>query len=241
MGFDIVIGNPPYIRHEELREFKTLFKTLFSTYSGTADIYVFFIERGFSILRDNGFFTYIMPNKFMQAGYGQSARRFLLEHDLVEILDFGDLQVFAEAITYPCILAAKKATSSENIFTIPISTLDYPDGFPSYVNSMKTEISQQSLSEETWVISNAEDQALLDKVKLSGKPLEKFLVGNANYGIKTGLSEAFFIDQKKKQELIQANSINAKIIKPMVQGRDLKPYVSVPQAIPGYNNTFYHI
>jgi type II restriction/modification system DNA methylase subunit YeeA len=67
VGFDTVIGNPPYIRQEELKEYKNQFKSVFSTYSGTADIYVFFIERGFSIMKNQGHFTYIMPNKFRQA------------------------------------------------------------------------------------------------------------------------------------------------------------------------------
>ncbi len=76
VGFDCVIGNPPYIRQEELRDFKSFFKNNFKLYSGTADIYIFFIEKGVEILKNSGAFTYIMPNKFMQAAYGQAARKF---------------------------------------------------------------------------------------------------------------------------------------------------------------------
>ncbi|WP_076498121.1 class I SAM-dependent DNA methyltransferase [Belliella pelovolcani] len=226
VGFDVVIGNPPYIRQEELKEFKALFKSVFSTYSGTADIYVFFIERGFSILKENGFINYIMPNKFMQAGYGKAARNFLLQNDLVEILDFGDLQVFEEATTYPCILTAKKSASASSFTSVPISTLDFPDGFASYVVTKKGEINQETLSDETWVISNAEDQNLLVKIKKVSKPLYEFLNGEANYGIKTGLSEAFFIDEVKKQYIFELDPRSIDLIKPLLRGRDVKPWYS---------------
>src|SRR6185312_3617789 len=104
VGFDVVIGNPPYVRQEELTEFKAFFKSQYKFYTGASDIYVFFIEKGFQILKPSGSSIYIMPNKFMQAGYGQPARKFLLEKNIVEIIDFGDYQIFEEATTYPCIL-----------------------------------------------------------------------------------------------------------------------------------------
>jgi adenine-specific DNA-methyltransferase len=234
-GFDVVIGNPPYIRQEELKEFKEQFKSTFSTYSGTADIYVFFIERGFSIMRDQGHFIYIMPNKFMQAGYGKSARHFLLKNDLVEIVDFGDLQVFDGATTYPCIVTAKKSQPSSDLFTLPVTTLEYPLGFLKYVYSHRNDIQQKSLSDETWVISNVEDQNLLDKIKNAGKPLTEFVRGGAKRGVVTGLTEAFVINESKKDELIHGNEKNRQIIKPLILGRDLKPYNYV---IPNKNLLF---
>ncbi|MEZ4905945.1 MAG: Eco57I restriction-modification methylase domain-containing protein, partial [Spirosomataceae bacterium] len=77
VGFDVVIGNPPYIRQEEIKELKPHFKSQFKLYTGTADVYIFFVEKGFELLKHKGIFTFIMPNKFMQAGYGQPARKFL--------------------------------------------------------------------------------------------------------------------------------------------------------------------
>lgn len=224
VGFDTVIGNPPYIRQEELKEYKAQFKSVFTTYSGAADIYVFFIERGFSIMKDQGHFTYIMPNKFMQAGYGKAARHFLLENDLVEIVDFGDLQVFDEATTYPCILIAKKSPPSNDLLTLPVTTLEYPDGFLNYVYSNRDHIQQESLSEETWVVSNKEDQSLLNRIKAISNPLDIFVNGGAKRGVVTGLSEAFVIDDPKKGELLSMDPKNQSVIKSLIQGRDLKPY-----------------
>jgi hypothetical protein len=226
IGFDTVIGNPPYIRQEELKEFKNQFKSVFSTYSGTADIYVFFIERGFSIMKNQGYFTYIMPNKFMQAGYGKPARQFLLKNDLVEIVDFGDLQVFEEATTYPCILLAKKSIPTSKLITLPVTTLNYPDGFSNYVDSAKSEIKQEGLTDETWVVSNEDDQDLLFKVKTNNKALHEVLLLEANYGIKTGLSEAFFINQETKQRLIEEDAKSIDLIKPLLRGRDVTPWYS---------------
>jgi hypothetical protein len=226
VGFDVVIGNPPYIRQEEIKEFKPHFKTHFKLYTGAADIYIFFVEKGFEILKDNGVFTFIMPNKFMQSGYGQPARKFLLEENLIEIIDFGDFQVFEEATTYPCILTASKEPTEGTFRTAKINSPDFITDFPAYVSNVTNIINQNSLNDETWVISNAQDQSLLQKVISKGEKLEVYVDGGAKRGIVTGLSEAFVIDENKKLELIEIDAKNERVIKPLLQGRDIKPYHS---------------
>jgi hypothetical protein len=226
VGFDVVIGNPPYIRHEEIKEFKPHFKSHFKLYTGTADLYVFFIEKGFNILKNKGVFTFIMPNKFMQAGYGQLARKFLLEQNLLEVIDFGDFQVFEEATTYPCILTASKEQSKGTFKTAKINSIDFISDFPAYVSNITNTINHNSLNDETWVVSTSQDQALLQKVISKGNKLEEYVKGEAKRGIVTGLTEAFVIDEDKKEELIALNSKNEDVIKPLLQGRDIKPYHS---------------
>src|SRR5690606_18565829 len=132
-------------------------KSQFKLYSGTADVYIFFIEKAFDILKAYGLFIFIMPNKFMQAGYGKPARKFLLEQNLVEIIDFGDIQVFEEATTYPCIVMVKKETHHNIFRTAKIATYDFIADFPSYISSVSTSIKHNSLSEDTWIVSNAVD------------------------------------------------------------------------------------
>jgi adenine-specific DNA-methyltransferase len=227
VGFDVVIGNPPYIRQEELKEFKGYFKSTFETYSGTADIYIFFIEKGFSIMKKGGVFTFIMPNKFMQTGCGKPARQFLMRQNLLEILDFGDLQVFEEATTYPCILTASKAEPTQYFNSIQIETLAAKDNFGDYVKSVNNVIERNSLTSETWVISNSEVQILLKKINDKSVRLENYIKDGAKRGVVTGLTEAFVIDNDKRDELIQLDSKNESIIKLLVQGRDLKPYNSI--------------
>ncbi|ASB50047.1 class I SAM-dependent DNA methyltransferase [Alkalitalea saponilacus] len=226
VGFDVVIGNPPYIRQEELKEFKSFYKTNYRLHTGTTDIYVYFIEKGFGILKDNGVFTYIMPNKFMQAAYGQPARKFLLENNLLEIIDFGDIQVFDEATTYPCILIASKKTLAESFFTTKIKTSDFFKNFGSYIESNKLNIEQSSLSGETWVIEDSLSQELLRKLNKNGVKLESYLGQMGKYGIKTGLTEAFLIDDETRNRIISSDSNSAQLIKPFLLGRDVKPYAT---------------
>jgi hypothetical protein len=227
VGFDVVIGNPPYIRQEEIKEFKPHFKSLFKLYTGAADIYIFFVEKGFNILKDNGVFTFIMPNKFMQAGYGQPARKFLLEQNLVEIIDFGDFQIFEEATTYPCILTASKEAAKGTFQTTKIISSNFVTDFPTYVLNLTNTINHNSLNDETWLISNSQDQTLLHKVISSGKKLEDYFEDVAKRGVLTGLTEAFVIDESTKNLIIKEDYKSERFIKPFVLGRNIKPYSGV--------------
>ena len=224
VGFDVVIGNPPYIRQEEIKELKPHFKSQFKLYTGTADVYIFFIEKGFKILKSRGVFTFIMPNKFMQAGYGQLARKLLLEQNLIEIVDFGDFQVFEEATTYPCILTASKEVAKETFKTAKINSPDFINDFPAFVSSITNVINNNSLNEETWVISNSQEQNLLQKVVSKGVKLEDFINGEAKRGVLTGLTEAFVIDEETKEKIISTNPNAKELIKPFLLGRNITPY-----------------
>ena len=111
-GFDIVIGNPPYIRQEQLSEFKPLWQKDFECYDGVADIYVYFFERGLQLLKEGGFLAYISPNKYFRSGYGKKLREYLSTKTTIEqIIDFGDAPVF-DAITYPSIIVLRKITTT---------------------------------------------------------------------------------------------------------------------------------
>ena len=113
------------------------------------------------------------------------------------------MQVFEEATTYPCILFAQKSNPNKDLKVINIDTLKFPNGFQVYIDTHRNVINQNSLNNETWIISNSEDQDLLEKIKSISKPLNEFLTGVANYGIKTGLSSAFFINEKTKNQVIE--------------------------------------
>jgi adenine-specific DNA-methyltransferase len=226
VGFDVVIGNPPYIRQEELKEFKGYYKENYKLHSGTTDIYVYFIEKGFDVLKSKGVFTYIMPNKFMQAGYGQPARKLLLEQNLLEIIDFGDFQVFDEATTYPCILQAGKERPQGKFTSVKIKTSSFTDNFTNYVISARNIIKQSSLTSETWIIEDSASQNLLQKMRAKGERLEDYLGAMGKYGIKTGLTEAFLIDTETKNNIISSDANSARLIKPFLLGRDVKPYAT---------------
>ncbi|WP_157634897.1 DUF7149 domain-containing protein [Spirosoma panaciterrae] len=225
VGFEAVIGNPPYIRQEELGESKELLKKDFpKTYAGTADLYVMFVEHGLRILRPNGQFVFIIPNKWMRAGYGSSLRKWLKTLAIEQIADFGDLPVFDEATTYPSILSIHNAVAKDAFQVAQIDTLTYPNGLADYILTNRFEVNTNSLQDEGWQLTNQATQKLMDKLRATGKPLGEYVNGKIYYGIKTGLNEAFVIDAETKDRLIAEDPKSAEIIKPFLAGRDIKRY-----------------
>lgn len=224
VGFDVVIGNPPYIRQEELGEFKPYFKDHYATYSGTADLYVYFIERGLQLLKKGGHFLFIVPNKWMRAGYGKALRGALSGVRINSITDFGDLPVFEEATTYPCIL---HLSTSEPVATFPavlVDTLTYPEGLGTYIRNRRIEVDSAGLDESGWMLTDSTTRKLLDKIKSRGVPLGEYVNGKIYRGVLTGLNEAFVIDSETRDRLISEDPKSAEIIKPFLAGRDIKRY-----------------
>lgn len=226
VGFDVVIGNPPYIRQEEFTDIKSYLKNNFILYSGTADIYIYFIEKGFKILKEKGLFAYILPNKFMQAGYGQLSRGFLTKMRLFDIIDFGDIQIFDDATTYPCIIIASKCSPSNSIRVTTIKKTGFADNFIDFINTNSIKLQYDSISDSTWIISNSKDQDLLNKLFSRSIKLESYINEMAKYGIKTGLSEAFVISEDMAKTLIQKDNGYLNHLFPFLLGRETKPYTT---------------
>lgn len=224
VGFDTVIGNPPYIRQEELKEFKPHFESKFKTFTGTADLFVYFVELGINNLTKNGEFTFIIPNKWMRANYGKALRNFVKEYRIQSIIDFGDLPVFEEATTYPCILSLAKSEIVETFSAVNINTLQFPTGLQNYLNENRLEIILDELSETGWSLSDSNVQKVIKKLKNKGVSLGEYVNGKIFYGIKTGFNEAFVINEETKNELIIADNKSEEVIKPFLGGRDLKRY-----------------
>jgi hypothetical protein len=224
LGFDVVVGNPPYIRQEELAPFKAHFQTQFETFAGTADLYVYFVERGMKVLRSGGQFSYILPNKWMRAGYGDKVRQFVKRYNMVSIADFGDLPVFEEATTYPCILEIQNAPASGSFHATNIQTLSFENGLFDFIRQHEFNVNLSGLQDTGWTLTNEAMQQLLEKIRAKGKPLGEFVNGKIYYGIKTGLNEAFVIDAATRERLIAEDQNSAEVIKPFLAGRDIKRY-----------------
>jgi hypothetical protein len=222
-GFDAVIGNPPYVRQEGLGRFKEYFAGHYRVYHGVADLYAYFIERGVSLLRPAGLFSYIVANKWMRANYGQPLRAWLKGQHIEEIIDFGDLPVFARATTYPCILRISREAPAESFSACQVKSLDF-SSLSDYVDENRYEIRQTDLDDSGWSLADEKTQALLDKLKGAGVPLGEYVQGKIYYGIKTGLNEAFVIDGATRERLIAEDPKSAELIKPFLAGRDIKRY-----------------
>lgn len=232
-GFDLIIGNPPYIRQEELKELKPHLAKNYKVYKGTSDIYTYFYELGFNVLKDNGVLSYITSNKYTRAGYGEALREFLLKNvKVLEYTDLNGIKVFDSATVDTSILCFEKSKSKDNKFKYLalsneiLKTCAYDIGL--YKDF--AEFSQNSLSKESFTFSDENTSALKAKIERIGTPLKEWQGLNINYGIKTGYNEAFIITTEKRNEILAKckdeaeKECTAKLIRKMLRGRDIKRY-----------------
>ncbi|EAK4193926.1 class I SAM-dependent DNA methyltransferase [Campylobacter coli] len=233
-GFDLIIGNPPYIRQEELKELKPYLAKNYKVYKGTSDIYTYFYELGFNVLKDRGgVLSYITSNKYTRAGYGEALREFLLKNvKFLEYTDLNGIKVFDSATVDTSILCFEKSKSKDNKFKYLalsneiLKTCAYDIGL--YKDF--AEFSQNSLSKESFTFSDENTSALKAKIERIGTPLKEWYGLNINYGIKTGLNEAFIITTEKRNEILAnckdeaEKERTAKLIRKMLRGRDIKRY-----------------
>ena len=225
MGFDVVIGNPPYIRQEELSSIKPYLQSNYQSFTGIADLYVFFVERGINILKNGGTISYILPNKWMRAGYGIKLRNWVKQFTIRSIIDFGELTVFDEATTYPCLLALEKSsTQSNSIKVAVVNTVSSSRIMETSIEERKFFVAQDQLDVGGWKLVNETVQNLIQKIKYSGKPLHEYFDGQIFRGILTGLNEAFVIDEGTKNKLIEDDPNSIELIRPFLAGRDIKRY-----------------
>jgi type I restriction-modification system DNA methylase subunit len=234
-GFDIVIGNPPYIRQELLSPFKPYLQENYQTYDGVADIYIYFYEKGLNLLKPAGIISYIVTNKWLRSGYGESLRRFFCQSSVFEqIIDFGHAPIFEDADTFPCIIAARKSevsnTDNENksvlVCAVPREELKNIN-LIQYVQNPENSftIPWSRFSAHAWSLEPPAVDDLMRKIQRVGVPLKEFAGVKPICGIKTGFNEAFLIDNATKNKLVQADPKCAEIIKPLLRGQDIKRWI----------------
>ena len=224
-GFDVVIANPPYVRQEGIKELKPMLSKAFRDfYCGTADLYTYFYKRGIELLKPEGHLCFIAPNKFMRAGYGKNTRELLAQKVTPKIvIDFCDLPIF-DATTYPSIILLTKKRPGENEATMAATFTDagQTQRIEESLDTVGFPIPLKSLRKEGWTLERPEVLRLMEKLKAAGKPLGEYVNGKFYYGIKTGLNEAFVIDETTRQRLIAEDPKSDELIKPWLRGRDIK-------------------
>ncbi|MFA4907941.1 MAG: TaqI-like C-terminal specificity domain-containing protein, partial [archaeon] len=228
-GFDVVIGNPPYVRQEMIGEFKEYFQKKYKVFHGTSDLYIYFIEKGINLLKENGHFSYIVANKWMRANYGKPFRQWLKNQNIEEIIDFGDLPVFKGVTTYPCILKVIKTPLNVTLNIVQMDSLEFKD-LSEYIKPLRYEVDQTKLDDSGWSLTNSNEQDILDKLKSKGISLGKYVNGKIYRGVLTGLNEAFVISKEKRDELIANDPKSAELIKPFLIGKEIKRYSSLKPA-----------
>jgi type I restriction-modification system DNA methylase subunit len=224
-GFDVVLGNPPYVRQELFSDSKPFLQKNYAVYHGVSDLYAYFFELGLKLLKSNGMLGFISSSTFFKTGSGEPLRRFLkCSATLKKIVDFGDLQVFEGVTTYPAILIFQNLKPAENS---QIEMLILKDKLPDDLNeTFKNQLgimAHSQLKNESWQFEDARLSQLRDKLT-QGFPTLKDVYGSPLYGIKTGLNEAFVIDGETKKRLISQNPNSAELLKPFLEGKNLKKW-----------------
>ncbi len=229
LGFDCIIGNPPYIRQEHIKDLKPLLQKQYQDfYNSTADIYTYFFALAFHLLKEKGFSAFITSNKYARAKYGAKLREWLLKKTtIVSYMELNALKVFESAAVDTSIMSfIKQDPPKESEFKYYEPTPNDKDDLKSTPHlSMK----QNALSTESFIFANAKLLDLRDKIESVGTPLKDWDI-QINYGIKTGANEAFIITTEKREEILNACKTQEErkrteaLIKPILRGKDIKRY-----------------
>ncbi|MFK7948922.1 MAG: N-6 DNA methylase, partial [Saprospiraceae bacterium] len=218
-GFDIIIGNPPYIQLQRDKGYlANLYKNeKFDTFARSGDIYALFYEKGFDLLKENGVHTFITSNKWMRANYGKSLRKYLALQNPIRLLDLGP-GVFPNATVDTNIIITKKGKNQKQLQSITIDKRQE-------INSLRENdfVKMPNVNQDIWIVLNATELKIKNQIEKVGTPLKDWDV-EINYGIKTGYNEAFIIDTRKRNELVNADPKSAEIIKKMLKGRNIERY-----------------
>ncbi|EAI3388507.1 class I SAM-dependent DNA methyltransferase [Campylobacter jejuni] len=232
-GFDLIIGNPPYIRQEEIKELKPNLAKNYKVYKGTSDIYTYFYELGFNILKSNGVLSFITSNKYTRAGYGEALREFLLKNvSILDYIDLNGIKVFDSATVDTSILSFEKLKSKNSSFRYLALDNEILKACGYSIDLCKDfkELSQKSLSKENFTFSDESTNSLKAKIECIGTPLKEWQGLNIYRGILTGYNEAFIISTEKRNEILEnckdeaEKERTAKLIRKMLRGRDIKRY-----------------
>lgn len=212
-GFDVIIGNPPYVRQESLKDIKTILEEKYTTYMGTADLYCYFYELGMKLLKTGGVLGYITSNKWLRINYGKNIRKMLNEYYIIEIEDHGKVKMFVDAGVETNIIIVKKITRQNPQVKIVLTE----------ENNKTFETNQSNFSEDGYLFLDNRLLKVKDKVGTIGKPLGEWNV-EINRGVLTGLNDAFIIDREKYNELVKKDRKNKEILVPVLRGRDISRY-----------------
>ena len=231
-GFDIVIGNPPYIQLQNNGgELAKLYEDCrFQTFAKTGDIYCLFYEKGWQLLRQQGHLCFITSNKWMRAGYGEKTRGFFAKHTNPKyLIDFAGVKIFDNATVDTNILIFGKEQNEHQTRCAVTDKLNKES-----LKNLSDFVQQQSVecrfdSSDSWVILSPIEQSIKRKIESVGTPLKDWDI-QINYGIKTGFNDAFIISTEKRNEILdncssdEERTKTAELIRPILRGRDIKRY-----------------
>lgn len=227
-GFDIVIGNPPYVEAKKLKYIASTLKNHYSVYSGTADLSIYFAELGLNNLCENGVMSLITTNKFFNTGYGKKLRELIANSKINKIIDFEQVEVFEDILVSSVIIEiAKNQAISDNQFTYEkFYKLNNEQFIPAFVGKQDSfgVYSQEYIDDKEWSFSDTTGLMLKAKIEQGSQQLEQVEGIQINRGVTTGYNPAFIITDDKKEELIKEDVSSSSLIRNMLQGRNIRKW-----------------
>ena len=231
-GFDVVLGNPPYVRMEYLKALKPYLEKRYEVVSGRADLYFYFFERGIRLLKEGGRLGYVCNSTFLNTKAATGLRSYLLRNSQIEnLVNFGDIQIFEGVATLPMIVTLKRRTTTDD-GQIRFWHLDEipAENFQSAYVRQHITFPQAALTTAPWHFEGDSLMILRDKIRAGRKTLKE-VYGSPLYGIKTGLNGAFVIDTTTKERLCAQDPRSAELLKPFLEGKDLKRWRAEPRGL----------
>ncbi|MBS3999165.1 MAG: Eco57I restriction-modification methylase domain-containing protein [Desulfobulbaceae bacterium] len=221
-GFDIVIGNPPYVSIQRMEDTTELKKSNFETFEKTGDLYTIFYEKGINLLKENGILSYISSNKWINANYGKSTRKFFAtKTNPLILIDFAKVKIFESATVFVNILIAEKAKNKNQLWACAIQGDKLPDtDLRFYFNTNKFEF--KDFNEGIWKVRNGDSSKINAKIDRIAVPLYKWKDVKFYRGITSGLNKAFHITELQKNSIVKKNPKSEEFIKPLIRGKDIK-------------------
>jgi N-6 DNA Methylase/TaqI-like C-terminal specificity domain len=231
-GFDIVIGNPPYVRMELIKPFKPYLEKHYVVADDRTDLYAYFFERGISVLKPGGRLGFISSSTFFRTGSGENLRKFLGDNVAVEaVIDFGDLQLFEGVTTYPAIITLRKgAVGDEGALSFLKIAKELPKDLDAEFTAKATAMPRARLGSGSWQFEGDKLAQLRDKIVKDKKTLGD-VYGPPLRGIVTGLNKAFIIDQDVRDQLVKHDKKSAKLLKPFLRGENIKRWRVEPEGL----------
>ena len=222
-GFDVVIANPPYVEHKKLKLISSHLKNQFETYFGTADLYVYFYEIGLNILKTQGSLAIISSNKFFRTKYGFKLRGFLAKQKIHNIIDFTKAHIF-DALVASCVVILSKSKKDSNLIFSLADNKPFKGNLSDFISENHIKISTKSINNNIWIFKNKATLEIKNRIETNSEYLSKILGVTICRGITTGHNSAFIIDAPTKKEMIKTNSNSQQIIKPLLQGRNIRKW-----------------
>jgi len=231
-GFDIVIGNPPYVRMELIKPVKPYLEKHYVVAADRTDLYAYFFERGVGLLKEGGRLGYISSSTFFRTGSGEKLRTFLGDNVALEaVIDFGDLQIFEGVTTYPAILTLQKGRpGGDGHLSFLKIDKELPKDLDAEFSAKSVSMPRARLGSGSWQFEDDALAKLREKIVTGRKTLGE-VYGAPLYGIKTGLNDAFIIDQDTRDRLVKEDKKSVTLLKPFLRGENIKRWRVEPEGL----------